>query len=151
MGDAFWVDIQGLLQSVAGIEDESRSQEKILSRMRDNVSSLTDPAAFGVGDSDAGDSFHRMWTSLVRDFEVGVHGIAESTWATAEGVRRMAKIFQDAHEGAIDMATALGRVGDLLDGSTPGGGLGSPAPVGDLPGNEGGPAEGGGGSSHRRP
>ena len=142
MGDVFWVNIPGLENAAQRLKEEARAQEAILQRLGDL--NLTDPAVFGVEDK-GGQEFHKKWSKDVQDWKTGVRGISEGTDATAEGVKIMAKVFRDAHNGAIDLASVAGKIVDNL------------TPLGPLPGlpNTGtGPSadpNGGGGTPHRRP
>jgi hypothetical protein len=134
LSEPFWVNIPGLDAAVTGIEEQSRRQRAILSKLRDSVNSLTDPGPFGVQEK-GGREFYAKWKGWVGDWEEGVTGISDGTWDTAQGVRLMAKIFRDANDGAIDMATAVGQVVGALE--TPGA-VGGPTPVDTPPSYDGG-------------
>ncbi|HUQ54866.1 hypothetical protein [Lentzea sp.] len=114
MSESFWVDIPNLRLAAAKLENEGNKIRDILSRLRDEGGSLTDPATFGVGDN-AGDKFHPKWKGYVEDLVDGVRGWGDSVVATAEGVRVMADMFEKADDNAEARAAAIERAIGALD------------------------------------
>jgi uncharacterized protein YukE len=142
VGDVFWVNIPALRNAAQRLKEEARAQDAILQRL--GSLNLTDPKVFGVEDK-GGEEFHKKWSKDIQDWKTGTRGISEGTDATAEGVKIMAKSFEDAHDGAVDLATVAGKIVDNL---TP------LDPLPGLPPHGTGPSadpNAGGGTPGRRP